>query len=267
MQTLTSQTAIVTGAGAGIGRGIALVLASEGASVVTVDIDGDRAAATVRRIEDAGGTAIALTADVAVTDGVRRLVDAAMAWTGRVDVLASNVGIYPTSAIESTSEEIWDHVMTVNVKSAFLLLKAVLPIMRAQHYGRVIVTSSITGPITAMPTLAHYAASKAALMGLVRSAALESASDGITVNAVLPGTVDTDGLRAAGGQEYVDLMLPSIPAGRLAQPQDLGWAVRLLAAPEAGYVTGVGLPVDGGQTLPEGRISADAMDAIVAVGV
>lgn len=266
MQGLTGQTAIVTGAGAGIGRGIASVLASEGASIVAADVDRDRAAATATAIQELGGKAIPVGADVALAGDVRRLVDEAIAWTGRVEVLASNVGIYPTSALEATTEETWDRVMTVNVKSAFLLLRAVLPIMREQRYGRIVVTSSITGPLTAMPMLGHYAASKAALMGLVRSAALESASYGVTVNAVLPGTVDTEGLRAAGGQEYVDLMLPSIPVGRLAQPEDLGWAVRMLAAPEAAYITGVGLAVDGGQTLPEGRIQADAMDAIVASG-
>ena len=266
MQGLTGQTAIVTGAGAGIGRGIALVLASEGAGIVVVDVDGDRAAATVAAIHELGGAAIPVVADVALADDVARVVRDAIVWRGRVEVLASNVGIYPTSLLESTSEETWDRVMAVNVKSAFLLLREVLPIMREQRYGRVVVTSSITGPLTAMPMLGHYAASKAALMGLVRSAALESAGAGVTVNAVMPGTVDTDGLRAAGGQEYVELMLPSIPVGRLALPEDLGWAVRMLAAPEAAYITGIGLAVDGGQTLPEGRIQADAMGAIVATG-
>jgi 3-oxoacyl-[acyl-carrier protein] reductase len=261
METLSKQTAIVTGGGAGIGGGIARVLAAAGADVLVVDLDADRADATAAAIH---GSARPLAADVSNASDVTRLVAAALKWTGRIDVLASNVGIYPTSVLESTDEEMWDRIMDVNVKSAFLLLRAVLPIMREQHYGRIVVTSSITGTLTAMPGLAHYAASKAALMGLVRSAAVECAGDGVTVNAVLPGTVDTEGLRAAGGQEYVDLMLPAIPVGRLAQPEDLGWAVRMLASREAGYITGIGLPVDGGQTLPEGRIPADAMDAILA---
>jgi len=260
MRSLRDQTAIVTGAGAGIGGGIARVLAGEGANVVVVDRDADRAAAAAAAL---GATARAVVADVADAADVRRVVASALEWTGRVDVLASNVGIYPTAALEDLEEATWDRVMAVNAKSAFLLMRAVLPVMRERRYGRIVVTSSITGPMTAMPGLAHYAASKAALLGLVRSAAVECAAHGVTVNAVLPGTVDTDGLRAAGGQEYVDLMLPSIPVGRLADPDDLGWAVRLLASPEAGYITGVALPVDGGQTLPEGRIPAEALDAIL----
>ena len=107
-----------------------------------------------------------------------------------------------------------------------------------------------------MAGLSHYAASKAAVMGLVRAAALELAADGVTVNAVLPGTVDTDGLRAsAGGTGFFEIMLPSIPVGRVAAPTDLGWAVRLLASAEAGYITGQGLIVDGGQSVSEGGTS------------
>ena len=262
MESLAGRTAIVTGAGAGIGRGIALVLAAEGARIVAVDLDGNRAMAAAMAVRDLGGIADPVAADVSVAGDVEHMVRAAMRSSGRVDVLASNVGIYPTSGLESTSEQMWDHVMAVNTKSAFLLLRALLPIMRRQRYGRVVVTSSITGPLTAIPGLGHYAASKAALMGLVRSAAVETAGHGVTVNAVLPGTVDTEGLRAAGGQDYIDLMLPSIPVRRLAQPADLGWAVRMLAAPEAGYITGTGLVVDGGQSLPEGRIPAESVDAM-----
>jgi 3-oxoacyl-[acyl-carrier protein] reductase len=114
-----------------------------------------------------------------------------------------------------------------------------------------------------MAGLSHYAASKAALMGLVRTAALELASAGVTVNAVLPGTVDTEGLRAsAGGTGFFEVMLPSIPAGRVATPSDIGWAVRLLASAEAAYITGVGLVVDGGQTIPEGGASNEQVGVL-----
>ncbi len=252
MKSLSARTAIVTGAGSGIGAGIATVLAAEGADVVVADRDGVRAAATVTAITNAGGRAVAHVCDVSIDADVRALVAEAVEATGRIDVLASNVGIYPIATIEETTEELWDTVMTVNVKSAWLLMRAVAPVMRRQGNGRIVVTASITGPMTAMAGLSHYAASKAALLGLVRTAALELGPAGITVNAVLPGTVDTEGLRATGGAQFLAAMLPSIPLGRAATPPDIGWAVRLLASEEAAYITGVGLVVDGGQTIPEG---------------
>lgn len=261
MRSLEGQTAIVTGAGSGIGRGVAGVLAAEGADVVAVDLDAERLTAVAAGLDPE--RTLTVVGDVADAADVARMAAAALEWKGRIDVLVSNVGIYPTSPLESMLESEWNRVMAVNVGGAFLLLREVLPTMRSQAYGRVVVISSITGTITAMPTLAHYAASKAALLGLVRTAALEVAGAGVTVNAVLPGTVETEGLRAAGGEEYVDLMLPSIPVGRLATPEDLAWAVRMLVAAEAGYITGTALPVDGGQTLPEGRVSNEAIAELI----
>jgi 3-oxoacyl-[acyl-carrier protein] reductase len=260
MQRLDDQTAIVTGAASGIGAGIAAVLAAEGATVVVADLDEERAGAVAATIGDA---AIVQRCDVADAADVQALVDATVARTGRVDVLASNAGIYPVAGIEETNEALWDHVMAVNAKASWLLMRAVAPVMRSQRYGRIVVTSSVTGPMTALAGLAHYAASKAALMGLVRAAALELAADGVTVNAVLPGTVDTEGARAvAGGSGFLDVMLPSIPVGRVASPVDLGWAVRLLASQEASYVTGQGLVVDGGQSVSEGGTSNEQMEVI-----
>jgi 3-oxoacyl-[acyl-carrier protein] reductase len=263
MQTLDGRTAIVTGAGSGIGAGIASVLAGDGATVVVADVDEERAAATVAEIERAGGRAVVRACDVADASDVEALVAATVAATGRVDVLASNAGIYPTATIEETTEALWDRVMAVNAKASWLLMRAVAPVMRRQEFGRIVVTSSVTGPRTAMAGLSHYAASKAALMGLVRTAALELAADGITVNAVLPGTVDTQGLRAsAGGTSFFEVMLPSIPVGRVAQPADLGWAVRLLASPEAAYITGQELIVDGGQSVSEGGTSNEQVEVL-----
>ena len=126
-------------------------------------------------------------------------MQAALDATGRVDILASNAGIYPTASIEETTEELWDKVMAVNAKAGWMLMRAVAPVMRCRTHGRIVVTSSITGPRTAMAGLSHYAASKAALMGLVRTAALELAAAGVTVNAILPGTVDTRGCGPAPG--------------------------------------------------------------------
>ena len=262
MQSLDGQTALVTGAGSGIGRGIALVLASEGARIAVVDLDAERAAAVAAAVSELGGAAVPVTADVSVARDVARAVEETVEWSGRLDILASNAGIFPESALEELDEKTWDRVMAVNVKSAFLLLRAALPVMRRQKYGRVVVTGSITGPVTGVPMLAHYGASKAALLGLVRGAALEAARDGITVNAVLPGNIETEGGQAAGGAAYYNAMRPSIPMARLGRPDDIGWAVRMLAAPEANWITGTGLIVDGGQSLPEGGLTAERLEAV-----
>jgi 3-oxoacyl-[acyl-carrier protein] reductase len=140
--------------------------------------------------------------------------------------------------------------MDVNVKGALHAIQACLPAMRERRYGRIVVTSSITGPLVAVPGLAHYGASKAALLGLMRTAALELAVDGVTVNAILPGNVRTPGLELLS-EEVIEKVIEAIPLGRLAEPEELGWAVRFLASEEAGYITGQTLVVDGGQVLPE----------------
>jgi 3-oxoacyl-[acyl-carrier protein] reductase len=129
-------------------------------------------------------------------------------------------------------------------------VRACLPVMRARGYGRIVLTSSITGPITGQPGFAHYGASKAAMLGFMRSAAVELARSGITINAVMPGNVSTPGF-ADTSAEHQRRMLSSIPMGRYAEPEEVGWAVRFLASPEAGYITGQTLIVDGGQVLPE----------------
>jgi 3-oxoacyl-[acyl-carrier protein] reductase len=140
--------------------------------------------------------------------------------------------------------------MAVNVGGALLAIQACLPQMTSQGYGRIVLTSSITGSVTGQPGYAHYGATKAAMLGLMRSAALEVASAGITINAVLPGNVQTPGF-ADLGPEHTRRMLAAIPLGKFAEPEDVGWAVRFLAAKEARYITGQTLIVDGGQVLPE----------------
>ena len=159
MQTLNDRTAIVTGGGSGVGAGIASVLAQEGATVILADLDEQRAAARAEAIERNGGRAIVHRCDVADASDVQSLVTGAVDETGRVDILASNAGIYPIASIEETTEELWDHVMAVNAKAAWLLMRAVAPVMRRQHYGRIVVTSSVTGPRTAMAGQSAYAAS------------------------------------------------------------------------------------------------------------
>jgi len=140
--------------------------------------------------------------------------------------------------------------MNLNVGGAVRTVQACLPAMRARGYGRIVLTSSITGPITGQRGFAHYGASKAAMLGFMRSAAVELARSGITVNAVMPGNVSTPGF-ADTSDEHQERMLSSIPMGRYAEPEEVGWAVRFLASPEAAYITGQTLIVDGGQVLPE----------------
>jgi 3-oxoacyl-[acyl-carrier protein] reductase len=245
MQALTDQVAIVTGGARGIGRGICSVLATEGATVIVVDADaelGEQAAAEL------GG--LAVSADVTDRESVEAMAARVLSELGRIDVVCANAGVYPSADLDALDEEMWNRVMDLNVGGAVRTVQACLPSMRARRYGRIVLTSSITGPITGQPGFAHYGASKAAMLGFMRSAAVELARSGITINAVMPGNVRTPGF-ANTGDEHQDRMLRAIPMGRYAEPEEVGWAVRFLASREAGYITGQTLVVDGGQVLPE----------------
>jgi len=245
MQRLDGQGAIVTGSARGIGRGIATVLASEGARVAIADVNLDAARATASEL---GG--IAIEVDVTDASSLREMAARALDEFGRLDILAANAGIYPTALIDEIDEPEWDRVNDLNARGAFFALQACVPAMRERGYGRIVLTSSITGPVTGHPGYAHYGASKAAMLGFMRSAAIELATSGVTVNAVMPGNVKTPGLDEAG-EEHQRQMMASIPLGDFADPADIGWAVRFLASPEARYITGQTLIVDGGQVLPE----------------
>jgi 3-oxoacyl-[acyl-carrier protein] reductase len=245
VQRLDGQAAIVTGSARGIGRGIATVLAAEGARVAIADIDEEAARATAASLD---GLAIAV--DVTDRAGVAAMAATALDAFGRIDILAANAGIYPTALFDDIDEREWDRVNDLNTKGAFWAMQACVPAMRARAYGRVVLTSSITGPITGHPGYAHYGASKAAMLGFMRSAAIELAQTGVTVNAVMPGNVATEGLGETG-DEHQRAMLAAIPMQRFAEPADVAWAVRFLASAEARYITGQTLIVDGGQVLPE----------------
>ncbi len=230
MQPLTDQVAVVTGAARGIGRGIATVLAAEGARVVIADID---AAAAERTAAELGRGALAVATDVTVRASVDELAAAALSAFGRIDILAANAGIYPSTELAAIDDALWDRVMGINVKGALHAIQACTPAMLARGYGRIVLTSSITGPITGQTGYAHYGASKAAMLGLMRSAAIELATSGLTVNAVMPGNIETPGL-AETSEEHQRLMFSSIPMGRFGTAEEVGWVVQLLGLARGG---------------------------------
>jgi 3-oxoacyl-[acyl-carrier protein] reductase len=250
MQHLTDQVAIVTGGARGVGHGIASVLAAEGARVVIADVDGDRAAEAAAELRASALDVVAIQTDVTDRSSVDALAARVISEQGRIDILAANAGVYPTSDLTAIDDTFWNRVMDINVTGAVRAVRACLPAMLSQQYGRIVLTSSITGPVTGQAGFAHYGASKAAMLGFMRSAAVELATSGVTVNAVLPGNVETPGF-ADTSPEHQRRMLLAIPMGRYASTEDVGWAVRFLASPEAGYITGQTLIVDGGQVLPE----------------
>ena len=245
MFKLTNQIALVTGGANGIGKGIAAALAQAGAKVIIGDIDDTRGKETARELN---GDFIEL--DVKQHDQVKDVVDQIVAKYERIDILASNTGVYPQIDIESLTEADWDYIQNINLKGMFFVTQAVLKVMKAQRYGRVIITSSVTGPITGYPGWAQYGASKAGQLGFMRSAALEYAKYGITVNAVQPGNVLTDGLKAQG-EAYLEGTRKIIPTHELGEPLDIGYAVTFFASQEAKFITGQSLVIDGGQLLPE----------------
>lgn len=245
MFQLTDQVALVTGGAKGIGKGIVQTLAKAGAQVIIADIDKQQGAATAQEL---GCSFKAL--DVTSQTACRSVVAEVLKEFGKLDILCSNTGIFPQASLEKMTEAEWDQTHNVNLKSAFFMVQAVLPGMRKNGYGRIVITSSITGAITGYPGWSHYGASKAGQLGFMRSAALECAREGITVNAVMPGNILTEGL-AAQGEAYLEQMRRSIPTHSLGRPEDIGHAVCFLASKETGYITGQTIIIDGGQILPE----------------
>ncbi len=247
LKSLAGKTVIVTGATRGIGRGIAIRFGQAGINVLAVSrnqADADSVAAEI------GPHAAGFAADVATPEGCATMVAAALQKFGAIDILCANAGIFPAAKLADMTPEEFDHVIHTNLRSAFLSTQAVLPAMTKAAAGRIILTSSITGPITGYPGWSHYGASKAGQLGFMRTAALELAPKNITVNAVLPGNIFTEGL-AGNGPEYIASMEASIPLKRLGTVEDIANAVLFLASEEAAYITGQTITVDGGQVLPE----------------
>ncbi|WP_121195103.1 3-oxoacyl-ACP reductase FabG [Motilibacter peucedani] len=241
---------VVTGGTRGIGRGIAAVFARAGAQVLITGRDEERGHLAAKELGELGGRVSFVAAEAASAADAQEVAAAAADRHGGLDVLCANAGIFPESPLSTMSEADMDLVYATNVKGTMLAVRACLPLLVASGRGRVVLTSSITGPVTGYPGWAHYGASKAAQLGYMRTAAVELAPHGITVNAVLPGNIATEGL-AEMGEDYLRSTEAVIPLRRLGSVEDIGHAALFFASREAGYVTGQALVVDGGQVLPE----------------
>jgi 3-oxoacyl-[acyl-carrier protein] reductase len=241
LSALENRVALVTGASRGIGKAIALTLAEAGAAVAVNYRDrAQEATAVVATIQASGGRAIAIAADVSDAGAVRRMVDETAQRLGVIDILVNNAGISLVRGLDDLTEEEFDRVLDVNLKSAFLCTQAVLPGMRTRRWGRVINISSIGARAGAGTSSVAYGAAKAGLEGLTRAYALRLAPEGVTVNAVAPGLIDTE-----MGKPLIESGVAArIPVGRVGTGEDIAQAVILLVAD--GFITGQTLAVNGG---------------------
>jgi len=251
------RVAIVTGGGSGIGRATAEAFARGGADVAIADRNADRGAAAARTIVEDGGSAIAVPTDVSDEGHVHRLVETVRERFGTIDILFANAAIHRFGTVTTTTPDDWDQMMGVNVRGAYLCARAALPLMVDQGGGVIVATSSDCAIRTCAESAA-YVASKHALIGLVRSIAVDYGRFGIRANVVVPGVTDTPGLRGAYSTEGHDLAsglaraAALSPLGRVGQPRDLAEAVTFLASDRARHITGATIVVDGGMTVTYG---------------
>ncbi|WP_380780893.1 SDR family NAD(P)-dependent oxidoreductase [Sphingomonas sp. R86520] len=243
-RSLNGKVAVVTGAGSGIGRAIAIRLAEDTAQVAIWDINAAGAADTVKMVEDAGGTAIAIEADCSDKAAIKVAADRTRAELGPISILVNNAGIAPFTPFLDIDDDLFDKVIRINLRGPYLLMKEVVPDMLAGGWGRIInITSSSVQ--TGSPAQGHYVASKGGLMGMTKALALEFAASGITVNMVPPGFIDTPMLRAAPID--ADAFAKTLPMKRIGQPEDIAAACAYLASEEASYITGQTISTNGGR--------------------
>jgi 3-oxoacyl-[acyl-carrier protein] reductase len=246
--TLTDRVAIVTGGSRGIGRAISTALAAAGATIV-VNYRGNAAAAdeTIAAITASGGKAIAIQADVANGDDVKRLFSEVNSAYGRLDILVNNAGITRDTLMMRMKDDDWDAVLDTNLKSQFLTTRAAISTMVRARYGRIINITSVVG-LMGNAGQANYAAAKAGIIGFTKSVAREIGSRSITVNAVAPGFIDTE-LTAVLNDDMREALKKQIPLGRLGSPEDVAGVVTFLASDQAAYITGQTFNCDGGMVM------------------
>jgi len=250
--TQAKRTALVTGGGAGMGEATALRLARDGCAVGVLDIDGEAAAGVARAITEAGGQALAVTADISVRAQVEAAVAKIRAALGPVTVLVNNAGIDRFAPFDEIDEDGWDQVINVNLKGAYIVTQIVLPDMVAAGWGRIINFSSFGAQIGAA-NMVHYTAAKGGITAMTRSLAIELGPKGITVNAIAPGFILTPmARRAIEGNKFPvphEQIVASFPIPRIGQPEEVAAAVAFFASEEAGYITAQMLGVNGGATV------------------
>jgi 3-oxoacyl-[acyl-carrier protein] reductase len=247
LTSIKGKSVIVTGGSKGIGRGIAAVFARQGAKVTIAARDEASLKAAASELEGDVRTAVC---DVSDWASVKEMVDATAEAQGGLDIMCANAGAFPQTKMVDMDPAEWDQVMATNLRSSFLCVKASIPHFEKAGKGRVVLTSSITGPITGYPGWSHYGASKAGQLGFLKTAAMELARYNTTINAVMPGNIYTEGLQDLG-EEYLATMAHSIPLKRLGAVEDIGNAALFFASDEAAYITGQQIVVDGGQIIPE----------------
>ena len=248
-KALSGLRALVTGAGRGIGRAIAERLAAGGAAVMCADVMAEQARETAERVRAAGGQAQSVAADVSRQADIDRMISETVAALGGLDVLVNNAGVSAAGFIEMVKDEDIERVFAVNLAGVLKVTRAAAPHLKQNARGRIINVSSVEG-IRGSGLVPVYSASKAGVLGLTRSNAIEFARYGVTVNAVCPGPIDTDMLApllAAPG--FKEKCLKGIPLKRLGRPEDVAAAVAFFASPEAGFITGNALVIDGGMTV------------------
>jgi len=252
---LDGQVAMVTGAGRGIGRATALELARLGADIVVAELDPSGADHTAGLVKGLGRRASVAPTDVTKPGDLKAMVERTRAEFGRIDILVNNAGIYRAAATLDVTEAHWDAVMDINAKAVFFASQAVLPAMIAQKRGAIVSLASLAGKIGSRANL-PYNASKAAVISITKSLALAHAADGIRVNCVCPGFVETDmwtlvareqgALLGMSSEEFTRQRLAQIPLGRMERPEDVASVIGFLASPRAGYMTGQAINVTGG---------------------
>lgn len=242
---LQNKVAIVTGGAQGLGSSISKALAAEGVKVVIADLDFNGAKRAANEILECGRSALPLKVDVSKSRDLSRLVSKTITRFGRIDILVNNAGICPRTKFSDISEQEWDKVLAVNLKSAFLLSQKVFPYMKRNKFGRIINIASAAGKVGGLQVGAHYATSKAALICLTKTVALNGAKYGITANAVCPGVIGTQ-MTLKISRKKIDHYKKKIPLGRIGEAADVANAVLFLASDRAGYITGETTDVNGG---------------------